>query len=236
MRPRTSRSTGWRVPVGLLALSLVPALAGASRLGELASGAPATRENARFVHAPVPVVVHIVAALAFSLLGALQFAPPLRLPGRSWHRRAGRVVAGAGLAAAASGAWMTHTYDLPPADGAVLGAIRDAVAVAMAASIVLGVRAARRRRMGEHRAWMLRAYALGLGAGTQVVTHLPWFVLVGTPTEVPRTALMAAGWVINLAVAEVVLRRPTHRAAAGGHLTPVPAPTASATLAGAEQT
>jgi hypothetical protein len=24
---------------------------------------------------------------------------------------------------------------------------------------------------------MTRAYAIGLGAGTQVLTHLPWFVL-----------------------------------------------------------
>jgi hypothetical protein len=54
---------------------------------------------------------------------------------------------------------------------------------------------------------MMRAYAIGLGAGTQVLTHLPWFILFGKPGESSRAVLMAAGWVINLAVAEWVIRR-----------------------------
>jgi hypothetical protein len=55
---------------------------------------------------------------------------------------------------------------------------------------------------------MTRAYAIGLGAGTQVLTHLPWGILAeGKPGEFPRTVMMAAGWVINLAFAEWVIRR-----------------------------
>jgi hypothetical protein len=34
---------------------------------------------------------------------------------------------------------------------------------------------------------MTRAYALALGAMTQVVTLLPWSLLVGTPGELPHT-------------------------------------------------
>ena len=38
---------------------------------------------------------------------------------------------------------------------------------------------------------MTRGYAIGLGAGTQVLTHLPWFVLVGDrPGELPRAVMM----------------------------------------------
>jgi hypothetical protein len=54
---------------------------------------------------------------------------------------------------------------------------------------------------------MIRAYAIGMGAGTQVLTHLPWFILVGKPGESARTALMGAGWVINVVVAEWIIRR-----------------------------
>jgi hypothetical protein len=39
-----------------------------------------------------------------------------------------------------------------------------------------------------------------------VFTHLPWLLLVGPPSGVPRAFMMAAGWVINLAVAEWVIR------------------------------
>ena len=41
----------------------------------------------------------------------------------------------------------------------------------MAASIILGLTAIRRRDVPRHRAWMTRAYALALGAATQVFTQ-----------------------------------------------------------------
>ena len=54
---------------------------------------------------------------------------------------------------------------------------------------------------------MIRGYAIGLGAGTQVLTHLPWFLLVdGRPGELPRAVMMGAGWVINLVLAEWIIR------------------------------
>jgi hypothetical protein len=77
----------------------------------------------------------------------------------------------------------------------------------MVVSIVLGVAAIRRRDIVRHGAWMLRGYAIGLGAGTQFLTHLPWILLLGMPGELPRALLMGAGWVINLAVAEWIIRR-----------------------------
>lgn len=54
---------------------------------------------------------------------------------------------------------------------------------------------------------MTRAFAIGLGAGTQVFTHLPWFLLVDrTPGETPRAIFMGAGWAINVLVAEWIIR------------------------------
>jgi len=46
-----------------------------------------------------------------------------------------------------------------------------------------------------------------MGAGTQVFTHLPWFLLVGKPHGLMRDALMAAGWLINVCLAEWIVRR-----------------------------
>jgi hypothetical protein len=78
---------------------------------------------------------------------------------------------------------------------------------AMALSILVGVDAIRRRDFATHGRWMIRAYAIAMGAGTQVFTHLPWFILVGKPGEFSRLMLMAAGWGINVIVAEVAIRR-----------------------------
>jgi hypothetical protein len=55
---------------------------------------------------------------------------------------------------------------------------------------------------------MLRLYALGIGAGTQFFTHLPWFVLRGVPPADVSVALMCAGWFINVLIAERILAGP----------------------------
>lgn len=202
--------TDWLIPTGLIILSLVPAVAGGVRVAELAGGADVTVANARFFDAPTPVLVHILSVIPYSLLGAFQFSPGLRRRHRRWHRTAGRLLVVLGLLAAASGMWLTVAYDLPAADGETfgpLGLVRLAVGTAMVASILAALQAIRRRDWADHGAWMLRAYALGMGAGTQVLTHLPWMVLVGEPGEGIRWTLMTAGWVINITVAEWVIRR-----------------------------
>ncbi|WP_243076084.1 DUF2306 domain-containing protein [Microbacterium sp. SS28] len=204
-RRTTRRRPEWLVPAGLITLSLVPMIAGASRLSQLTTGAP-TAESARFFDSPAPVIVHIVGSSVFLVLGALQFAPSLRR--RRWHRIAGRIVAPAGLASALSALWMTLFYALPATvTGPGLSAIRIVLATAMAAAIVVAVLAIRRGDVATHSAWMTRAYAIGLGAGTQVLMFLPYTLLIGTPSRVMHTVLMAAGWAINLAAAEVVIRR-----------------------------
>jgi uncharacterized membrane protein len=208
---RTSRRSDWLVPAGLIVLSLVPAAAGTARLAELARGAEITPANARFFAMPLPVVLHILSVIPFGLLGALQFSPAFRRRRRGWHRAAGRVLAVCGLLAALTGLWMAHFYPWPEGDGEALYVLRLIFGAAMAVSIVLGVDAIRRRDFAAHGAWMMRGYAIGLGAGTQVLTHLPWFLLVGKPGESVRAALMGAGWVINLVVAEWVIRKGSSR-------------------------
>lgn len=207
--------TGWLAPVALMALAVVPGVAGVARLLDLAGG-HVTAGNARFFAMPVPVLLHILSALPFGLLGALQFAPALRGRSARWHRAAGRFLAPLGLVIAVSGLWMTVSYPWPPGDGQALYLQRLVFGSAMVAAIVAGVDAIRRRDFRSHGAWMTRAYAIGMGAGTQVLTHLPWFLLVGRPGEAVRAYLMAAGWVINLVVAEGVIRRRAARAASGG--------------------
>ncbi|WP_344448853.1 DUF2306 domain-containing protein [Actinocorallia aurantiaca] len=197
---------GWRVPAALLALSAIPVLAGAVRLNELAGGAETTPENARFFAAPLPVVLHIFGAGLYSVLGAFQFAPGFRRRRPGWHRAAGRLLVPSGFVAALTGLWMALFFTLPEHDGELVLGFRLVFGVAMAVSIVLGFAAIRRRDVVRHRAWMIRGYAIGLGAGTQVLTHLPWTLLFGDPGEFPRGLLMGAGWVINLVVAERIIR------------------------------
>lgn len=209
-----SRRSEWIVPAALILLGLVPAVAGTARLSELAGGAEITEANARFFATPLPVVLHILAVIPYSLVGAFQFAPGFRRRRRGWHRAAGRVLAGLGLVAALTGLWMAHFYPWPAGDGELVYGLRLIFGSAMAASLVLALLAVRRRDFASHGAWMIRGYAIGMGAGTQVLTHLPWFLFLGRPGELARGILMGAGWVINVVVAEWIIRGRRARPAA----------------------
>lgn len=206
-----SRRTGrpraeWLVPTALILLSLVPVIAGAIRLTELTSGAAVTPQNARFFASPAPVVTHIISVTVYSLLGAFQFAPSLRRgKRRGWHRIAGRILVPAGLLAALSGLWMSAFYPLP--DGTTDVPLRIFFGSAMLVSLVLGLVAIRNRDFVRHSAWMTRAYAIALGAGSQVVVTLIWVIAVGPTDVATRAALMGTAWVTNLAIAEYVIYR-----------------------------
>jgi uncharacterized membrane protein len=210
---RTPRRAGWRLPAGLLLLSAPPLAFGAFRLTQLATGASITPENARFFASPVPVVLHIVSAAVFAILGAFQFAAGFRRHWPGWHRVAGRLVVAAGLLAGCSGLWLALFYPRAHNVGDLLTAFRLLFGSAMVASIVLGLVTIRRGDVRRHRAWMTRAYAIGLGAGTQMFTGLVASLIVSPQTELSRALQDGAGWAINLAVAEWIIRRRLARSA-----------------------
>ena len=207
-----SAKSEWLTPAGLIALSVVPVVAGTFRLVQLGVGAEITPDNARFFTAPLPVVLHIVSVTIYCVLGAFQFAPGFRRRKPNWHRAAGRILVPCGLVAALTGLWMAQFYPPgvnPPAsfDGPFVYAIRLLAGSAMALFLCLGLAAVLRRDIPRHRAWMMRGFALGLGAGTQVLTHLPWFLFPSIHGELARTLFMGAGWAINLAAVEWILLR-----------------------------
>lgn len=203
----------WLVPAGLIVLSLIPVIAGAVRLTELAGGAEVTPDNARFFASPLPVVLHILSASLYAILGAFQFVPSLRHRRRSWHRATGWLLIPCGLAAGLSGLWMTLFYPWPENDGEILYGLRLLFGSAMVMSIVLGIVSIRRRDFAGHGAWMMRGYAIGLGAGTQVLTLLAGELIAGPPSEFSRALLMGTAWVINLAAAEWIIRKQPARPA-----------------------
>jgi len=199
------------LPMWLILLMAIPLIAGLVRLYSLATGAAVTPENIRFVDAPLPVVLHIVGACIYAPLGALQLTPSFRRRFPTWHRRAGQVLIIAGLAVALSGVWMTLLYPLAAIQGPLLFWTRLVLGSAMAWWLVQGYFAARRRDIPTHSAAMIRAYAVGLGAGTQALTQLPYFLILGRPDQSTIDVMMLGAWLLNLLLAEWVIRGPLAR-------------------------
>jgi uncharacterized membrane protein len=213
-RAPSRKGSGTWLIVGLILLSAIPLIFGAVRLNELASGAEITPANARFFASPLPVVLHIVGAGVYALLGAFQFVSRLWRRGTGWHRWVGRLLlVPCGLIVGLSGLWMTLFYpgtnSTAGAGAMLLYALRLLFGSGMVFSIVYGFIAIRRGDMIRHRAWMTRAYAIGLGAGTQVLTGMVGELTFGPPSELGNALLMGLAWLVNLAVAEWAIRRRT---------------------------
>jgi len=203
---KTTKAEWWLL-AGLLALSFVPCISGGFRLLELGLDIQILPGNPRVLSAPVPAVLHILSSVHFCFLGALQLIPGIRGAYPKFHRFSGRMLIVSGLVAAMTGLWMTHFYAFDPAlQGDILYFVRIVVSLAMMACIGLALSAILRMQIMHHMAWMIRAYALAQGAGTQVLLTILLLPIVGEPTGIIRDTVMTVAWLINLMVAEVVIR------------------------------
>lgn len=193
-------------PVVFVVLSVMPALGGIARLHSLS--VPETVDNARFIAAPLPVIVHIVTATLYAMLGAFQFSAGLRRRWPAWHRRAGVVLTLCGLVTGLTGMWMAVGLDIPQRmQGPILMGVRLVVGAVTVAALVLAWVSIVRRDIPAHEAWMIRAYALAQGAATQALLLGPWILISGELVGVPRDLMMTLTWIINAGIAEALIRR-----------------------------
>ena len=202
---RQRSRSGWLAITGLLLLSALPVLGGVLRLRDVS----ADPESTLLLASSVPIVAHIVAMSVYCLLGAFQFSPALRTR-RGWHRTAGRVLIPAGFIAALSAVWLAVFIGGPP-DELALAMVRLVFAVAMTTFLVRGVIAIKRRDFAAHGAWMTRAYALAVSGGTQALVFALWTLIIGEVDIFGEAWLVAAGFVINSVVAELIIRRRSGR-------------------------
>jgi hypothetical protein len=199
----------WAFLALILVFSFIPAVFGLLRIPELLGGPPIIPPNPRAMIDPVPIALHILGSSIFCLAGAVQFLPSLRRHRPALHRvlRAGR--GGCGMRQRAHRALDDRDLCVSrgPAGTTALRA-RVTLSLAMVAFIAWAVVAIRARRIAAHRAAMLRAYAIGQGASTQTALFLIAMALFDfEPLGSSRDILMVGAWVINLAAAELLIRR-----------------------------
>lgn len=206
---RRRSKSGWLAITGLLLLSALPVLGGVLRLQEV-SGEPA---ETLLLASTVAIVAHIVAMTAYCVLGAFQFSPALRTR-HGWHRTAGRALIPAGFIAALSAVWLAVFFG-GPSDELALAMVRLVFAVAMTLFLVRGVIAIRRRDFVAHGAWMTRAYATAVSGGTQALVFALWTIPLGDVDAFGEAWLVAVGFLINSAVAELLIRRRSVRRTGG---------------------
>jgi uncharacterized membrane protein len=159
------------------------------------------------------LVLHVFSAAVALVVGPLQFMARVRAR-RRLHRVLGRTYLLAGVLPAAVAAVPVALWS-----GRLLTQISlITAAVLWLVTGFLAYRAARRRDFANHRAWMMRNYALTFLAVTSRIL-VPLLLLVQIPFgglsrgEIAERAPsmipvgQTLGWIINLIVVEVMLRR-----------------------------
>jgi uncharacterized membrane protein len=159
------------------------------------------------------LVTHVFTAAVALVLGPLQFIPRVRAR-RRLHRALGRTYLLAGVLPSALATVPVAIWSGRPLTQVGL----TTAAVLWLVTGALAYRAARRRDFAAHRAWMMRNYALTFLAVTARVL-VPLLLLAQIPLgnvdpgSIGQRAPgmipvgQTLGWIVNLAVVELLLRR-----------------------------
>jgi len=187
----------------LMFATFIPIMMAAVRVVQIPLGA-LPPDSLRLTVAPLAHALHALAGVVFGLLGPVQFARALRLRFGVLHRLLGRIFVAAGLVMSASGLALliqVHSTATPLLDTA-----RAAFSAALIVTLVLGVRAARARNSADHRGWMIRAYAIGMGGATVALVMFPLYLIRGAPVTGLMSDLVFVGWwLVTIILGEWVL-------------------------------
>jgi Predicted membrane protein (DUF2306) len=153
------------------------------------------------VQHPIPFYIHVILAPLALLIGTWQFLPSTR---RSrYHRYAGRVYVACCLVSAVAGFMIALTT----ATGVATGLGFAILAVLWFGITLRGFFAASQHHFAQHRQWMIRSYALTFAAVTLRVI-LAIGLIMGFSFAQTYVFAAWACWIINLAVAEALIRLP----------------------------
>ncbi|WP_304816030.1 DUF2306 domain-containing protein [Falsiroseomonas sp.] len=190
--------------LALAIFSFIPVMMAAVLVVQIPLGA-LPEDNLRLASVPVAFFLHALAGVLFGVLGPLQFARALRRRFGTLHRLAGRVFVVAGVGLALSG--LALLLQVESIATGLLDTARGVFGLALLAVLVLGVAAARAHAMLRHRAWMIRAYAIGMGSGTVAPVMFPVYLIRGEPpTGLPTDIVVVGMWLLTIAVGECVVR------------------------------
>lgn len=194
---------GW---AGTAALLLTLSIFGVIRTMETYSGmTPENIFQARYIENPMTTAIHMITGLLFVVLAPLQFIQSFRNKHRTLHKNLGRVLMVSALIAGLYGLVAVATF--PAYGGLATAASGWFFGPLFLFAVLRSFWHIRNKNIEKHREWIIRAFALGIGVGTQRI-------LIGvfvTTTDYPIVEIfgpaMWIGFCFNLLVAELWINR-----------------------------
>ncbi len=163
-------------------------------------------DSLRLMVAPIAFFIHSLAGVVFGITGPLQFSRILQRRFGRAHKITGRLFAAGGIGLGLSA--LAFIAQVDSKSTALIDIFRGLAGLGVVLAVTLGISAARARDFVRHRAWMIRAYAIGMGPGAFALVMFPIYVITGAPIfGLASDILFVASWSLSIAVGEWVVRQ-----------------------------
>ena len=176
-------------------------------------------DSRRLGATPVWHFLHVLGGALFGLIGPIQFSRVLMRRFGRLHRDLGRlfVASGALLSLSSLGLF----WNFPGAQSAAISGGRLVFGIALGLALILAMKAILGRDVARHRDWMIRAYAIGMGATAVTMVFFPIYLIAGRPpTGLVADVAFLSAWVACILLAERIVRRIRGRSVARGRSQP----------------
>ena len=201
--------TKYSVPAALLFLTAIPVIMAAVRSVQIPLGA-VPEDTMRLMSTHISFWLHAVAGVSFGLIGPIQFGRVLANRFGRAHKILGRIFVLSGLFLALSGIrllWSHYGQSTP-----VLDVTRFVAGVALAIALCWSMYQIWKKNIPNHRAWIIRAYAIGMGSSGVAFIILPIYIVTGEPVNgLASDMVFVVSHVFAILIGELAIRRPALR-------------------------
>lgn len=163
-------------------------------------------DSQRLTAVPVWHFMHVLGGAAFGILGPIQFGRALVPRYGRLHRIAGRLFVASGALISLSSLGLL--WHFPDTYSAAISTGRLVFGIGLGVALVVAMQAIYRWDLNRHRNWMIRAYAIGIGATAVTMVFFPIYLIAGEPpTGTGADVAFLGAWTACVVFAEVLVRR-----------------------------
>jgi uncharacterized membrane protein len=193
------------VPAALLFGTLLTIILALVQAVQIPLGA-LPEDSLRLAAVPVWHFMHVLGGATFGILGPIQFGRVLARRYGRLHRVMGRVFVAAGAMISLSSLGLL--WHFPDTYSVAMNSGRLLFGIALGVALAIAVQAIRKQDFTRHRNWMIRAYAIGIGATAVTMVFFPIYVITGAPpVGLVADVAFLGSWAACVAFAEGLVRR-----------------------------
>ncbi len=193
------------VPLALFLATLLPILLAVVQVVQIPLNA-LPEDSQRLGATPVLHFLHVLGGATFAILGPIQFGRALLPQFGRLHRVLGRVFVATGAMISVSSLGLL--WHFPDTYSVAISGGRLVFGVGLGVALFMAMQGIYKRDIARHRNWMIRAYAIGIGATAVTMVFFPIYLITGEPPKglVADIAFLGA-WTGCVVFAEVMVRR-----------------------------